>query len=254
MNLFGRKKPAAAAAPRLNDAIQALKAASDNLEKREDHLLHCKEEARVEGLKKMKSKDKNGAMFFLRRMKMYDKEISQLYGKRMNLDTQIMALQSAAVDKSVIAAMQQAHRATKASVSENDIDHVQDLMDDIRDTSEMVDQIGEALAQPISGDTLEVDDDELLAAFEKEEEVDAATIAVREGTVNVDEQGLPVAKRSTEQREAEELAAVLDMPSAPTGGSAGAEKKPVVAAAAAAPAASSKEADEMKKLEALMNM
>jgi charged multivesicular body protein 4 len=249
MNLFGKKKQTQAA-PRLNDAILALKAASENLEKREEHLLHAKEEARVEGLKKMKSKDKNGAMFFLRRMRMHDKEISQLYGKRMNLDTQIMALQSAAVDKTVISAMQTAHLATKASVSENDIDRVQDLMDDIRDTSDMVEQIGEALAQPISGDTEEIGDDELLAAFEKEEE----TAALGE----LDEVGLPAApakvparvEKSAEQREADELAAVLDMPAAPSAKT----DLPAVPTRPLPAAASNKEADELKKLEALMNM
>lgn len=79
-------------------------------------------------------------------MKMYQKQIDQLYGKRQNIDSLVVALQGTAMDREVIQAMMMGHAATKAVISENQIDAVNDLMDDIRDQHQLMDEAAEALS------------------------------------------------------------------------------------------------------------
>ena len=47
---------------------------------------------------------------------MFEKQIEQMFGKRVNLETQIFALESAATNKEVISAMQQGKNAIDASL------------------------------------------------------------------------------------------------------------------------------------------
>lgn len=58
-----------------------------------------------------------GALFELKRKKMFEKQIEQIFGKRVNLETQIMALESAATNKEVISAMMQGKSAIDASLA-----------------------------------------------------------------------------------------------------------------------------------------
>ena len=60
-----------------------------------------------------------GALFQLRRKKMFDKEIDQIYGKRTNIEIQVMALRGAASNKDVLSAMRVGRDALKASVKES---------------------------------------------------------------------------------------------------------------------------------------
>lgn len=77
---------------------------------------------------------------------MYQKQIDQLYGKRQNIDSLVVALQGTAMDREVIQAMMMGHAATKAVINENQIDAVNDLMDDIRDQHQLMDEAAEALS------------------------------------------------------------------------------------------------------------
>lgn len=95
----------------------------------------------------MKVKDKNGAMFYLKRMKAYDKEIAALYGKRANLDTLVLSLEAASFDKGLVAAMSTAHQATKTMVTDADVERVQDLVGDLQESRRMAEEIGNALAE-----------------------------------------------------------------------------------------------------------
>jgi charged multivesicular body protein 4 len=87
MNLFGKKK--AAPAPKLNDSIQQLREAQTMLDKREKHLEKQMQVARDQAKDKLKAKDKRGALFLLKRAKLYETQISQIYGKRQNIDMQV---------------------------------------------------------------------------------------------------------------------------------------------------------------------
>jgi len=80
-------------------------------------------------------------------MKMYQKQIDGIYGRRQNLDSLIIALQGTAMDRDFIHAMMIGHDATKALINENQIDTVNDLMDNIRDQHQLMDEAAQALSE-----------------------------------------------------------------------------------------------------------
>jgi len=158
MNLFGKKKQKPV--PKLSDSIMKLRDASTNLDKRQEFLTKKVDEAKDEAKKKFKAKDKRGALFHLKRKKLYEKQIDQIYGKKTNIETQIMALEGASSNKEVISAMKEGSTALSATVSDLNVDKVDEVMDDITESMAMADELSEAMAQPIGP---AVDEDELSA-------------------------------------------------------------------------------------------
>ena len=105
MNLFGKKKEA----PKVDPAIAVINIRQqlDTLEKREAHLSTKVDQALKEAKVKAAKKDKNGALFALKRKKMYEGEISKLQGAKITLESQAMSLESAAGNVQVLNAMKQ---------------------------------------------------------------------------------------------------------------------------------------------------
>lgn len=85
-------------------------------------------------------------MFHLQRIKLYQKQIDQIYGKRQNQNSLIIALQGTAMDREVIQAMMIGNTATKNIIDENHVDLVNDLMDDIREQQQVMDEATNALS------------------------------------------------------------------------------------------------------------
>merc|ERR1712087_172885 len=166
MNLFGKKKKAPA--PKITDTIGELNKVSQNLDKREAHLQKLIDECTVNAKKMAKAKNKRGALYHLKKKKMYEKQLDQIFGKKANLDTQIMTLEGAASNKAVLQAMKQGAQTLKATIKEQDIDSIDDVVDEIQESTALAEEMGEALSAPI-GTT--VDEDELedeLAELEDE--------------------------------------------------------------------------------------
>lgn len=150
MNLFGKKKPAATAAP-APSPMETIKVLRDNLvvlEKREEHIQKKIEAALQEAKLKSQKKDKNGALFALKRKKMYEAEISKLQGARITLDSQILALESAAVNIETFRAMKAGAGAMKNMRGDIDADKVDEIMDDIQEEKDVHDAISEAISRP----------------------------------------------------------------------------------------------------------
>ena len=115
MNLFGKKK--AAPAPKLSDSINMLREAQNTLEKRERHLEKQVVVAREQAKEKLKAKDKRGAIHLLKRSKLIETQINQIYGKKANIDIQIMALESAASNKEIFEVMKAGKDALKIATA-----------------------------------------------------------------------------------------------------------------------------------------
>mmetsp|Transcript_4362 Transcript_4362/g.7155 ORF Transcript_4362/g.7155 Transcript_4362/m.7155 type:complete len:233 (+) Transcript_4362:106-804(+) len=230
MNLFGKKKANAAPAPLPVDTIKVLRENLEVLEKREEHITKKIETALAEAKLKSSKKDKNGALFALKRKKMYEAEVSKLQGARITLDSQILALESAAVNIQTFKAMETGASAMKGMRGNIDADKVDEIMDDIQEEKDIHDSISEAISRP--GQDL-FDDEELLEelaeldALEMEEEVAAAPTLV--------EQAAPPQT-------------VFNLPSVPTG----TIETPAVAATAAAAAAESEDERALRELQASM--
>jgi charged multivesicular body protein 4 len=152
MNLFGKPKPKG---PKITDSISQLREAMDTLEKREAHLQKQADEALAKAKLKSKKGDKKGALFELKRKKMFEKQIEGMFGKRVNLETQIMALQSAAANQDVLKAMKTGRDAIQAHISDKVVDEVADVMDQINENVSLIDEMDQALSQPVGNNLLD---------------------------------------------------------------------------------------------------
>jgi len=79
---------------------------------------------------------------------MYENEVSKLQGARITLDSQILALESAAVNLETFKAMQAGAGAMKNMRGNIDADKVDEMMDDIQEEKDIHDQISEAISRP----------------------------------------------------------------------------------------------------------
>jgi len=289
LSLFGRKKQARG--PTLGESIQQLREALEILEKREVHLGKQMTGALQEAKKKSQAKDKRAALFYLKKKKYYEKEVDKIYGKKTNIEVQILALESAASNTDVLSAMRKGADALKRTVKESDIDKVADVMEDINESMAVADELSEAMAQPIGP---VMDDDELTKELEsmeaelqnselmKEPEVSVKKTEEKKTTVNAVAASLadapsvpshPVTVLGASPVERKRVAVVVGGSGGtvpPSASSASAKLATVVSAAAAAtapaPAASSMsppvrssggaltEDEELAKLNAQMGM
>merc|ERR1719273_811767 len=96
-----------------------------------------------------KAKNKRGALYHLKKKKMYEKQLDQIFGKKANLDTQIMTLEGAASNKAVLQAMKQGARQLKATIKESDLHQIDDVVDEIAESTALAEELGEAMSQPI---------------------------------------------------------------------------------------------------------
>lgn len=168
MNLFGRPKAKKKAAPKISDSIQKLRVAQETLDKREAHLLKQIEQCTKTAKAKARKKDKKGALFYLKRKKMYERQVDQIYGKKTNIDIQIMALEEAASNKEMANAMIEGRNALQAHVNEGQIEQAQDVMDDLNDSIALSEEFSEALSAQI-GPVMDEDElDEELKELEDE--------------------------------------------------------------------------------------
>jgi len=199
MNLFGKAKTAAPAAPSTADSIMTLKNTLDTLEKRQSHL-EKKIDAQLKDAKaKSSRKDKKGALFCLKRKKMYEAEVTKIQGAQMTLTQQIMSLESASINMEVFKGMKTGANAMKRIHENMDIDKVDDIMEEINGTMDTASEISQVISQPI-GDPL--DEDELLSELNEleEEELESKMLVV----------DVPAATTTTT------VPAVPSMPEAPT--------------------------------------
>jgi len=150
MNLFGRAKKAPK--PKISQRINDLKEAQEMLDKQEKHLEKKMREAQKLALKKSRSKQKKAAIFQLKRKRMYEKRLNQLYGQRENVERLINAMEVVAFNKANIEKLKAGKEALSAAIKEVDVDNVNELMDDINEQVSMADEIGEAMGQTVGNE------------------------------------------------------------------------------------------------------
>ena len=154
-----------------------------------------------------------GALFALKRKKLYEAEIDKIGNIKMTLETQVMNLESAAQNAATFKAMHAGKDAMKTINTEVGIEKVDDLMDEIREEMEQADEISNALAQPV--DPLMMDEDDLLAELANLEAEDveeqllmqpnkaAATVEDQFHMPDVPSTVLPTIKNATKEEEEE---------------------------------------------------
>jgi charged multivesicular body protein 4A/B len=102
-----------------------------------------------------------GALFAMKRKKMYEAEVDKIQNVKMTLETQVINLESAAQNAQTYKAMAAGSNTMKKIRQDVGIEKVDDMMDEIREEMELAAEINNAIAAPV--DPLMADEDELLA-------------------------------------------------------------------------------------------
>lgn len=169
MNLFGRKKEASRGGPDPASTILKLRGTVETLEKRQVHLDKKIEQQVIEARSKMAKKDKRGALYCLKRKKMYESEIEKINGARLTLEQQMIAIEGSVTNQETVQALQQGRNAMQATRAGYDADTVGDLVDDIKEEMEVADEISQAIAGS-ANDAL--NDEDLLNELNELEELE----------------------------------------------------------------------------------
>ena len=139
--------------------LSELKKTSETLEKRKHHLIIKINEFMKKAKEKNKKGDKRGALLFLKKKKMYEKEIIKIEGSQMNIEQQIITIESMCTNKLVFDNLYNTNNCIKILHNTMDIEEVEDLHDDINEAMEKSNEISELMSRPIGE---EFDEDELL--------------------------------------------------------------------------------------------
>lgn len=175
MNLFGRKKTSGGAptsrshGPDPAQTILKLRSTVETLEKRQVHLDKKVEQQVNEAKAKMAKKDKRGALYCLKRKKMYEAEIEKINGARLTLEQQMIAIEGTVTNSQTVEAMQAGAQSMKAARNNADADTVADMMDDIQEEMEQANEISAAISAP-ANDVL--NDEDLLNELNEMEELE----------------------------------------------------------------------------------
>lgn len=160
--LFKKKKKEVNPRETIN-TLSKLKSTCSILEKRKNHLENKIKNFVIEAKIRIKKKDKRGALILMRRKKMYQKEISKLDGSIMNLEKQIINIESMSTNKIIYDNMKNTKNYMKKINVSMNIDNVENTMEDLTECMDTANEINDVISQPI-GD--QYDEDELMGELE----------------------------------------------------------------------------------------
>ncbi|GBG30919.1 Charged multivesicular body protein 4b [Hondaea fermentalgiana] len=152
-------------AAQMKQTVQRLEARRDFLDKKAD------QELKLAKLKNKKG-DKKGALAHLKRKKMYEKEVVKINNGVMNLEQQILTLESSSVTVDIVQAMKTGRNAMQSVQASVNPDDVAELQDDIAELQQQQDEIDDVIGAPMGfQDDGELEDElaELEAAGLEEE-------------------------------------------------------------------------------------
>jgi len=223
--LFGPSKPKQVTPTiDLNTSIQQLRSATQQLEKREVYIESKIQQCLQVAKEKSKKRDKKGALFELKKKKQLENQLQSIQGKKLNLETQIMTLEDAHLNKQTLTAMRTSANAMRATVREADLDRTDDLMEQINEAMDQVQEMNEAMSQPIGpamdeaeletelAELEELEADELLNSMPRTENLRPQKISEKQPVINlpnVPEKKI-VARDQSEEEELAELEQVMN--------------------------------------------
>lgn len=108
--------------------------------------------------------DKRGALFALKKKRLYETEIEKIQNVKMTLETQIFHVESSVHNSSTLKVMSDGTRTMKKIHAQTGLDKIDTVLDEIREESEFGQELNTALRQPL--DPYMMDDDALLAELE----------------------------------------------------------------------------------------
>lgn len=162
---FGKKKKQEEKPLTTSGAIQKLKETISLLEKREAFLLKQSTELRNNAKEALKNKQKDKAMYNLRKAKIMEKELESLFSTKLNLEIQCDVISESSIKTEIIKAMKTGRDVLQKSENKIDPNTVDEVMDDIEENMAMVREVADSLSRPL-GDP--VDETALLEELKAE--------------------------------------------------------------------------------------
>lgn len=140
------------------------------LDKKEEHLTKRIEDE-LRKAKANATSNKRVATAALRQKKVYENELDSIAGRKLTLETQVNAIESASFNKETVQAMKRGADVLKNIHGSLDVDKVDATMDEVRNQLELTKEITDAISNA-GGIGIDMDESELadeLAELEQEE-------------------------------------------------------------------------------------
>lgn len=139
-NLFGKRKDnedskGSSSSSSVINTISRLKNQLDLLDKR-NALLETKTLLLINEIIEVNKTNKKKALILLDKKKRMDGEILKNEGIKILLEKQIAALESSVINRQVTDALREGNNVVKSAQKTMNVDQIEDLMDDIRETEE----------------------------------------------------------------------------------------------------------------------
>lgn len=128
MFLFGKNKPTVD----VKSTISELRQTVTMIEKREDHL-NSKIKKEGDLARKLVDTNRDAALVCLKRKKLYTSEVEKMISMRMNVETQIIAIENASFNVETTSVMKRTNTAMANLHKSTDLNSVDQTMDDARD-------------------------------------------------------------------------------------------------------------------------
>ena len=166
MKLFGTKKKK----PTLQETIQGLQHTIKNIDGYEQRLtkqiIQCLNQA-----KDFAVRDKKKAIYFLKRKKQLEYQLDSIYNKKINLELEIMTLESAQTNNEIIQSMNKSKDYLKQVLNDDQLENTANLMDDIQECNQIQEEMDSILSNPIFSLDDNNIEDELEALYQEEEKI-----------------------------------------------------------------------------------
>eukprot|EP00743_Colponemidia_sp_Colp-15_P007069 GILK01007628.1.p1 GENE.GILK01007628.1~~GILK01007628.1.p1 ORF type:complete len:213 (+),score=59.90 GILK01007628.1:246-884(+) len=203
MRLFGKAKvKKETQAPTPVSSVEQLRDTLQTLEKRQLHLSKRILMQQKEAQDKAKARDKKGALFALKRKKLYESEVNKLDGARMTIETQILALENAHTSVMALNAMKMGTAAMRQAHTQWSIEEVDNIVEELQEGQQLQEEITQALSQPTG---VVMDDDELLEELNQLEALDIKDVEEKLPSVPVAPKKVPASYQAEEDEEVKQL-------------------------------------------------
>jgi charged multivesicular body protein 4 len=118
----------------------------------------------------LSKKNKNGALSCLKRKKLYESQIMSFENQKVNLETMIIKLEEAVINKNTLESIQKTNTIFKDLEKQISVTTVEKTMDQMHETMQNFNEIVNVMSNPISNEI--IDEDELLSEFMENEKVE----------------------------------------------------------------------------------
>ena len=151
MNLFGKKKKQNI---NIQDTISKLNETITLLEKREEHLNKQIKSLKTNA-KKTKDENKSKCLFFLKKAKIYQNQLENIFNTKYNIEVQLNTLYQSIVNKEVINSLS----VVKDTVQNYhvEVEKTEKLMEDLQENIQDINEVSSVLSKPL-GDIHDEDD------------------------------------------------------------------------------------------------